>query len=143
MMVLVVTSKFAQSHVQWIWGFTYLGPRLVLTIFFKNGPFPTSFCLFFIFSIQLTAKWILIFADDWIRTADLRNWKRPLYQLSHNSAHFITFEPWLASLIRLTWKNKCQDPVLKHFQRKFYATLIFWAFWLASQIYQPIRVLKN
>ena len=26
----------------------------------------------------------MIFADDGIRTADLWNWKRPLYQLSHN-----------------------------------------------------------
>ena len=25
-----------------------------------------------------------MFADDWIRTADLWNWKQPLYQLSHN-----------------------------------------------------------
>ena len=25
-----------------------------------------------------------MFAEDWIRTADLWNWKRPLYQLSHN-----------------------------------------------------------
>ena len=29
------------------------------------------------------------FADDWIWTADLWYWKRPLYQLSHN--HFPTF----------------------------------------------------
>ena len=25
-----------------------------------------------------------MFADDWIQTADLWNWKQPLYQLSHN-----------------------------------------------------------
>ena len=24
------------------------------------------------------------FVDNWIRTADLWNWKQPLYQLSHN-----------------------------------------------------------
>ena len=30
-----------------------------------------------------------MFADDWIRTADLWHWKRPLYQLSHN--HFPVF----------------------------------------------------
>ena len=28
-----------------------------------------------------------MFADDWIWTADLWNWKQPLYQLSHNHCH--------------------------------------------------------
>ena len=40
---------------------------------------------FFRLSIQLTAnKCSINFADDWIRTADLRYRKRPLHQPSHN-----------------------------------------------------------
>ena len=38
----------------------------------------------FVFSIQLLVK----IADDWIRTADLWCWKRPLYQLSHNKTKY-------------------------------------------------------
>ena len=52
---------------------------------FLNGPFPGSFFFIFVFSIQLTVnKCSINFADDWIRTADLWNRKRSLYQLSHN-----------------------------------------------------------
>ena len=47
-----------------------------LNTFFNNGPFPAALFFNFVFSIQLTV--------DWIRTADLWCWKRPLYQLSHN-----------------------------------------------------------
>ena len=50
----------------------------------KIGPFPASFFFIFVFSIQLIVH--INFADDWIRTADLWFWKRPLYQLRHN--HF-------------------------------------------------------
>ena len=32
----------------------------------------------------MSNKYIIFFADDWIQTADLWYWKRPLYQLSHN-----------------------------------------------------------
>ena len=34
-----------------------------------------------------------MFANDWIRTADLWNWKRPLYQLSHN--HVIYYSAFI------------------------------------------------
>ena len=44
-----------------------------LNFFLKNGPFPASFFFISVF-----------FANDWIRTTDLWNWKRLLYQLSHN-----------------------------------------------------------
>ena len=38
-----------------------------------------------LFKFQLTVNvQYNFFADDWIQTADLWNWKRPLYQLSHN-----------------------------------------------------------
>ena len=55
----------------------------IRTICFLNGPFPASF-FYFRFSSQLTAHKCSMqkFADDWIRTADLWCWKRPLYQLS-------------------------------------------------------------
>ena len=44
---------------------------------------PALFYYFFVFSIQLTLYVQLIFfAEDWIRTMDIWNWKRPLYQLS-------------------------------------------------------------
>ena len=32
-----------------------------------------------------------MFADDWIQTMDLWNWKRPFYQLSHNHCPSIVF----------------------------------------------------
>ena len=70
--------------------------KLVWLLFFflKNGPPTASFCFIFVFSIQLTVNKqmfnIFIFADDWIRTADLWNWKRPLYQLSHNHCPGVT-----------------------------------------------------
>ena len=42
----------------------------------KNGPFPATFFFIFVFSIQLTANvQYNFFADDWIRTVDLWNWK--------------------------------------------------------------------
>ena len=54
--------------------------------FLKIGPFPATFFIIFVFSIQLIVH--INFADDWIWTADLRCWKWPLYQLRHN--HFPT-----------------------------------------------------
>ena len=54
-------------------------------LFFKNGRFPGLFFLIFVFSILLIVNiFNKIFADDWIRTADLCSCKQILYQLSHN-----------------------------------------------------------
>ena len=59
-----------------------------LTFFLKNGPFATSFFLYFrLFYKQLTVnKCSIKVADDWIRTRVLWDCKRPLCQLRHN--HF-------------------------------------------------------
>ena len=60
-------------------------------IFLKKGPFPASFSFIFVFSIQLTVNVQYFFADDWIRTSDLLNWKRQLCQLRHNHCPSILF----------------------------------------------------
>ena len=52
------------------------------------------------------------FADDWIRTADLWNRKRPLYQLSHN--HFPAFRklnPLKCTLGNMLTGNGCGSVV--------------------------------
>ena len=47
--------------------------------------FPGLFFFIFVFSIQLTVNvQYIFFANDWIRTTNLCNWKWLLYQLSHN-----------------------------------------------------------
>ena len=54
----------------------------------------------------------LNFADDWIRTADLWNRKRPLYQLSHN--HFPAFRklnPLKCNLGNMLTGNGCGSVV--------------------------------
>ena len=80
------------------------------------------FFFILVFSIQLTVNVQNKFlADDWIRTADLWNWKRPLYQLSHYHCpkyclHYATITkhsnlklidrhqfPWLTVSIDLTY----------------------------------------
>ena len=55
-------------------------------IFFKKMGISGLFFFIFVFSKQLTVSKcsVYIFSDDWIRTADLWNQKRLLYQLSHN-----------------------------------------------------------
>ena len=56
---------------------------------------PGLFFFIFVFSIQLTEKIsILIFANDWIQTADLWNRKQPLYQLSHHHCPLHLYFPW-------------------------------------------------
>ena len=54
--------------------------------FYKKWAIPgLFFFIFCLFNTQLTVnKCSINFSDDWIRTADLWNQKRPLYQLSHN-----------------------------------------------------------
>ena len=56
-------------------------------IFLKNGPFSASFFFIFVFSIHWTVNVLYKFLPI---TADLWNWKRPLYQLNHNHCIFIT-----------------------------------------------------
>ena len=53
---------------------------------FKKLPIPVSFSLFFRFFNTVDSKgmFYINFANDWIRTADFRCWKPPLYQLNHN-----------------------------------------------------------
>ena len=55
---------------------------------FLKWAIPGLFFFIFVFSnfdtVDSKQMFNIIFADDWIRTADLWNQKRPLYQLSHN-----------------------------------------------------------
>ena len=53
---------------------------------FKKLAIPVSFSLFFRFFNTVDSKgmFYINFANDWIRTADFRCWKPPLYQLNHN-----------------------------------------------------------
>ena len=77
-------SKDLYTTFSTFWTLTF-----TLIVFFKNGPFPASFFFIFVFSIQLTVnKCSINFADGWIRTADLRYRKQPLYQLSRTTAQF-------------------------------------------------------
>ena len=66
---------------------------MISTYFFKKWAIPGLFFFYFgLFNTQLTVykcSMLIIFADDWIRTTDLRYQKPPLYQLSHN--HFPSF----------------------------------------------------
>ena len=48
------------------------------------GHFRPLFLYFRLFNTADCKCSIYFFADDWIWTADLWNWKQPLYQLSHN-----------------------------------------------------------
>ena len=79
----------------WIWGSRMVGAdkstKQSSILFLKNGPFPASFSFIFVFSIQLTVNVQYFFADDWIRTSDLLNWKRQLCQLRHNHCPSILF----------------------------------------------------
>ena len=61
------------------------GQMVLQKMCFFKWTIPGLFYLFssFQYSCQLMFD-IYIFADDWIRTANLWNWKQPLYQLSHN-----------------------------------------------------------
>ena len=63
----------------------YISSTVTQMICIENGPFPTSFSLF---SSLYYSWWEIKFVNDWIRTADLWYWRRPLYQLRHNHKHF-------------------------------------------------------
>ena len=70
------------------------------TSFFKKWAIPGLFFLYFrLFNTQLTVNkcsiYKLIFADDWIQTADLWYWKQLLYQLSHNQCQHLLPAPKL------------------------------------------------
>ena len=58
------------------------------TIFYQKWAIPGLFLFIFVFSMQI---FHLKIADDWIRTAHLWYWKRPLYQLSHNHFPMLNF----------------------------------------------------
>ena len=57
---------------------------LTLLYYFLKGPFQASFSLFSSFQYSWQKMFDIIFANYWIWTADLWNWKQPLYQLSHH-----------------------------------------------------------
>ena len=62
------------------------------------------FIFIFVFSIQFLIHWIVNnIANDWIRTADLWYWKRPLYQLCHNQ-----YLPRYVSICKLIVKQVLQ-----------------------------------
>ena len=85
----------------WLWTTDFECQFKICTVIFCLFLFYLSIChfvsttsihyrplLIFVFSTQFEHSWrSLKFAIDWIWTADLWCWKRPLYQLSHN--HFI------------------------------------------------------
>ena len=56
----------------------------LLTVIFFKWVYPAYFSLFSPFQRVDSICSIWFFADDWIRTVDFWNWKRSLYQLSHN-----------------------------------------------------------
>ena len=75
---MVGTSVVANIHT-----FTHQSHSVI--VFFNMGHSRPLFLYFRLFNTQLTVnKCSINFADDWIQTADLWYWKRPLYQLSHN-----------------------------------------------------------
>ena len=85
-----VCSRCLSDNICYLYLYVYF-----LLFLKKNGPFPASFFFIFVFSIQLTVnKCSINFADDWIWTADLWYWKRPVYQLSYTTtAHIFSFVP--------------------------------------------------
>ena len=63
--------------------------RLLQSVFtYKKWDIPGLFFFFFRLFNTVDSKQMfnINFADDWIRSADLWYWKRPLYQLSHTTA---------------------------------------------------------
>ena len=93
-------------------------PTVSILIRFFKWAIPGLFIFIFVFSIQLTVYNCSInFADDWIWTADLWYWKRPLCQLSHNhcplyskdfqKAFFLKMgHPWPLFHLFLVFSNK-------------------------------------
>ena len=81
---------------------------------FLNGSFPASFDLFSFF--QYSWQWTSNcrrkkFADDWNRTANLRCWTRPLYQLSYNPCPNLP-ESFLIDIS--VYLPKCQFVLMVH-----------------------------
>ena len=67
---------------------SYNGP-LSRSYIFLMGQSRPLFIFYFLLFNTVDNKCSIIFADDWIRTADLWNLKRPLNQLSHNHCLFL------------------------------------------------------
>ena len=60
---------------------------------------------------------IYIFADDWIRTVDLWNRKRPVYQLSHNHCPHL--------FVWLTHSGQLHVTIASRYKRSFYFLIGF------------------
>ena len=74
------------SFVSWtrtLYSTVYAHTLDFLVKFFKWAILGLFFFIFLFNTVDSKCP-IKIFADDWIRTADLWNWKRLLFQLSHN-----------------------------------------------------------
>ena len=96
MVLHLLPMKYSLAVVQTLSFFKKkIGQPQPLFIFFKKMGHsrPLFFFIFHLFNTQLTVynncSILINFADDWIRTADLWYWKRPLYQLSHNHFPFL------------------------------------------------------
>ena len=83
----------------------------------KLGHFRPLFAIFTSFQ-QLTVNMFIInLANEWIRTAELWYWKRPLCQLSHN--HFPRFPFCFLSILKWTIRRRLNCKKLTHlFQPK-------------------------
>ena len=66
-----------------------------------KGPFPVSFFLYFrlLYVVESKQMFNIKFADDRIRTPDLKCQKQPLYQLSHNTAPILFLCPFINYLV--------------------------------------------
>ena len=64
---------------------------MLFDTFFKMGHSRPLFLYFHLFNTVDSKCSINIFADDWIRTADLWNWKQLLYQLRRHHFPLIHF----------------------------------------------------
>ena len=97
--------------------------------YFKTWAVPGLFFFIFDFSMQLTVNkcFIYKFADDRMQTAVLWCQKRPLYQLSHNTALFILFYVINCSF-QVGWKipstsKLCQRPHIKSSSNRNYVLI--------------------
>ena len=106
--LIVDVKKYPICHTRKIHPHPYTG----MGVIFLNGPIPASFYLFSSFQYSYQLMLIIIFADDWIRTADHWSRKRPLYWLSHSkcvgAANFFSSTFINCSLITLIdqWSEK-------------------------------------
>ena len=79
-----------------------------LWMFCKNmGQSRTLLLYFYLFNTVGSKHSIYFFANDWIHTAYLWSWKRPLYQLSHNHCPHLWMFQWKVFLFTV-WYRDCQ-----------------------------------